>query len=97
MDEVTPFPNHIICMYIPGLNNAQRDLCIQYPKLVPLIIQEVPPLFYSECREQFKYERWNCSETVPPIAGDLSKDLKRCKWHACRGAMERRESYCMHI
>ncbi|NP_001266204.1 wingless-type MMTV integration site family [Amphimedon queenslandica] len=77
MDEVTPFPNHIICLYIPGLNDVQRDLCIRYPKLVPIIIQEVPPLFYSECREQFKYERWNCSETIPPIAGDLSKDLKR--------------------
>ena len=76
VDEVTSFSPTLICNYL--YNEAQRDLCIQYPSVLS-VLNDIPSLFYSECNEQFKYDRWNCSQTVPPISSKTSKDLKRRK------------------
>lgn len=79
VDEVTPFSADLICKYSPGLNDAQREICRQYPTVMT-ILSEIPPLFYTECKEQFQHNRWNCSTTTPPIYGQTSTDLRRCKY-----------------
>ena len=75
-DEVTPFSAELLCKYSPGLNEAQRNVCIQYPAAMP-ILQEVIDIYHDECSQQLKGERWNCTSVVPPIFGPESTDLKR--------------------
>ena len=74
-DEVTPFKAELLCKFNPDLNEAQKNICIQYPAAMP-ILQEVINLVHNECALQLKGERWNCTGIKPPVFGELSDDLK---------------------
>ncbi len=73
-DEVAPFSAELLCKYSPGLNEAQRNVCIQYPAAMP-VLHEVINLIQDECSSQLKGERWNCTSVVPPIVGEQSSEL----------------------
>ena len=77
-EEVTPFSAKLLCEYSPGLNEAQRNVCMEYPAAMA-IIQEIADAIHDECTDQFKNDRWNCTEVIPPIIGDPYSDLKRCE------------------
>ena len=74
-DEVVPYSTELLCKYSPGLNEAQRNICLQYPGAMPFL-QEVIDLVHEECTSQLKGERWNCTSIVPPIFTEQSIELK---------------------
>lgn len=79
MDEATPFSAQLICKYSPGLNEAQRNICVEFPSVMSTL-NDIPPVFYEQCVDQFRNDRWNCTSTVPPIFGESSSDLRRRKF-----------------
>lgn len=52
----------IICSRIPGLTSKQREMCVAYPDLMAAIGSGVS-LGLSECGQQFRLHRWNCTGT----------------------------------
>ena len=51
------------------MTNKQIQLCRNYTELMPLLFTDVLNIFHSHCYSQFKYERWNCKDIIPPIFG----------------------------
>lgn len=79
VEESTPFSPEYICRYVvEGLNEAQINICIENPDAM-VALYEVANKFEDECEYQFIDDRWNCTESNPPILGETSRELKRCK------------------
>lgn len=51
----------------PVLSARQRELCRRKPFLLPSV-RDGAQLAVSECQNQFRRERWNCSTTREPTA-----------------------------
>ena len=63
------FDPRLICDYIPGLNQAQRNVCKEVPEAM-VTLTTAEDVFKGECEWQFKKDRWNCSDVEPPIFKD---------------------------
>ena len=63
------FDPGLICNYIPGLNEAQKNVCKEVPEAIVTLIK-AEDVIKRECEWQFKSERWNCSGVNPPIFKD---------------------------
>ncbi|CAI4231914.1 unnamed protein product [Auanema sp. JU1783] len=50
-----------LCNRLVGLNPIQKTTCQQYPFSMPFVARGIREALY-ECQQQFKYERWNCSD-----------------------------------
>ena len=66
---VSPFAPDFICLYIPGLNARQVEVCRQVPAAMN-ILTAAEETFAVECEWQFRKERWNCTGISPPIYHD---------------------------
>uniref|UniRef100_A0A0N4ZIR8 Protein Wnt n=1 Tax=Parastrongyloides trichosuri TaxID=131310 RepID=A0A0N4ZIR8_PARTI len=66
--------NHyqVLCDRLPGLNSVQKKICQSHPFAMPHVSRGAKESIY-ECREQFKAERWNCSE---PLEHENGKNPK---------------------
>ena len=52
-----------------AMTHKQVQLCRNYSELMPSLLTKVMIIFRSHCHSQFKYERWNCTDIIPPIFG----------------------------
>lgn len=86
--EATPLAD-LLCKYTPGLNEAQQNICREYPAAMPILQQEVTKLIQNECTSQLKGERWNCSSVIPPIVGEQAAELQ--------GGNEKKVVNCTHM
>lgn len=64
-----------LCSF-PGFNEVQKTMCMEMPKST-IAMRETNEIFAEECKMQFQNQRWNCSGTAPPLAGDTPQELKR--------------------
>ena len=53
----------LICGRIPGLTQKQRHLCQTHPDAM-VAIGAGSKLGLTECQDQFRHHRWNCSAAV---------------------------------
>ena len=60
LSSVVALGASIICNRIPGLSPRQRTLCQGHPDAM-VAAGEGAKMALSECRHQFRNERWNCS------------------------------------
>ena len=65
------FGADVICESRVGfsMTHKQVQLCKNYTGLMPSLFTDVLNIFHSHCHSQFKYERWNCKDIIPPIFG----------------------------
>ncbi|XP_047431280.1 protein Wnt-16 [Mugil cephalus] len=57
-------PEKLVCSSLP-LSPRQLDLCLRKP-LIWSSVADGARIAVSECRSQFRHERWNCSTTEDP-------------------------------
>lgn len=57
-------PEQLNCSHVP-LSPRQKSLCQKKSFLLPSI-QDGARLAVSECQNQFRHERWNCSTSQTP-------------------------------
>ena len=61
------------------MTHSQRRLCKQHPKLFGFLLSpacETTKNFLSQCRNQFKHEKWNCENiTYLPLSGTVQPFL----------------------
>ncbi|XP_063679793.1 protein Wnt-4-like isoform X1 [Bolinopsis microptera] len=48
------------CQRVNGLTQKQKAVCAESPALIPVIVQGIKKAI-SECQQQFRSRRWNCS------------------------------------
>ena len=52
-----------------GMTNKQVQMCWNYSQLMLSLFNDTLNKFRSHCYSQFKHERWNCRDVIPPIFG----------------------------
>lgn len=57
----------VICGRIPGLTTKQRDMCKAAPDAMVAVGDGIS-LATSECRYQFRHQRWNCTGISNPTS-----------------------------
>ncbi|KAF8374278.1 egl-20, partial [Pristionchus pacificus] len=50
-----------LCAHLTGLNPVQQQICTSHPFSIPFVSRGLRDAIY-ECQQQFKMERWNCSD-----------------------------------
>ncbi|KAL3283046.1 hypothetical protein HHI36_006204 [Cryptolaemus montrouzieri] len=63
-----PFPHPLyfdktVCWAIPGLSKEQTDLCYREPDTTSAAMKGLQQAV-TECQQQFKSQRWNCSSLL---------------------------------
>ena len=51
------------------MTSTEQQLCKQYPQLYSFLFMNVNKLFKQHCQQQFKHERWNCTNITLPLLG----------------------------
>lgn len=75
MSQVHTAGDRIMCEYVPGLVNIQRQLCRENPDVM-VATGKGARLGVEECQRQMKDQRWNCS-TVPRDDSVFGKIMKK--------------------
>lgn len=73
-------PEHLNCSHVP-LSPRQKSLCQKKFFLLPSI-QDGARLAISECQNQFRHERWNCSTSQNPSV--FGQELTSGESSSCR-------------
>ncbi|CAG9535675.1 unnamed protein product [Cercopithifilaria johnstoni] len=50
----------VLCGLLPGLTRKQSDLCLRHRTAIRYVVKGLKAAIH-ECRNQFHYQRWNCS------------------------------------
>ncbi|GMR48990.1 hypothetical protein PMAYCL1PPCAC_19185, partial [Pristionchus mayeri] len=51
----------VLCAHLVGLNPVQQSICTSHPFSIPFVARGLRDAII-ECQQQFKFERWNCSD-----------------------------------
>lgn len=53
------------CNSVPGLSTQQLRMCEMKPDVIPSVSQGAE-IGIKECKQQFLFERWNCTTSKDP-------------------------------